>query len=185
MTDSLPPNLETGIPGIDAQHRALLNWAAAIRSVGTAPSEQATARRAARFLIAYTHYHFDAEEYAMVASAYDGLDKHRRAHVAIRKRLNEVSKAFNTNLGDCSAAVTLLQDLIQEWLQFHISRTDVAFAKYCEQEESARAVRLPSPKELVQTGRKVPDYEQVEIVHDAGEISAEELKARMGKRTGW
>ncbi len=185
MTDNLPQNLKTGIDGIDAQHRALLNWAAAIRSVGSSRSEQATARRAAQFLIAYTHYHFDAEEYAMVASAYGGLDKHRRAHTAIRKRLNEVSRTFNANPGDCSAAVTLLQTLIQEWLQHHINRTDTAFARYCEQEQSVRAVRLPSPKELLQTGRKVPDYEQVEIVHDAGEITPDELKARMRNRSGW
>lgn len=185
MADNLPPNLKTGISGIDAQHRALLNWAAAIRSIGTGRSEQPTARRAAQFLISYTHYHFDAEEYAMVASAYDGLPKHRLAHAAIRKKLNDVSKTFNANPGDCSAAVTLLQGFIQEWLRHHIGRTDVAFAKYCDEEPSAREVHLPTPKELVRTGFKVSDYEQVEIVHDAGEITPEELKARMRSRSDW
>ena len=90
-----------------------------------------------------------------------------------------LSSSINSGRGDLGVPVTSLQRLIQGWLQHHISSTDLAFARYCSQEPSARSVQLPSPKELLDTGLQISDYEQVETVHCAGDITPGQIKARL------
>lgn len=135
--------------------------------------------RAAQFLIAYAKYHFDSEEYAMVASGYEGVTEHRREHAMMRRELTELRRSVTNKEQSAAATVKSLQGLIQSWIQNHISATDFAFARYCEQEPETRSVELPSPSELRRAGLKVSDYEQVEVVHNAGEITPSELKARL------
>ena len=73
MKLELPAELLTGIRDIDDQHRSLVAWANAVLSLRAAAADRGLAHRAAEFLLAYVKYHFAAEEYAMVASAYPGL----------------------------------------------------------------------------------------------------------------
>ena len=115
----------------------------------------------------------------MVAAGYGGTSQHRREHALMRRQLSKISKSINAHHDQSNGSMESLQQLIQGWLQNHISSTDFAFARYCEQEPSARDVHLPSPKELRGSGSRVSDYAQVEIVHHAGEITPGELKARL------
>ncbi len=179
MTVVLPDNLLTGIQGIDDQHRALIHWARTVNSIGAVNGNRAIVLRAARFLIAYAKYHFDSEEYAMVAAGYEGVDRHRWEHAMMRRELSELSRSINNQEGSVAATVTSLQGLIQRWIQNHISGTDSAFARYCEQEPETRFVQLPSPEEMRNSGHRVSDFDQVEAVHHAGEITPGELKARL------
>jgi hemerythrin len=175
----LPPELLTGIPDIDAQHRSLVAWANAVFSLGTVRTDRSLALRAVQFLVAYAEYHFAAEEYAMVASAYPGLVRHRQEHTELRKKLAVVARAVNSGAAFDKVTASL-QNLLNEWLLKHIRDTDRAFASYCAEEPSVRTLSLPSPQELRGSGLRTSDYERVEIVHVAGEISAEEVKARLG-----
>ncbi len=179
MTVVLPNQMLTGIPGIDDQHRALIRWARTVNSIGTGGANRRAVIRATQFLIAYARYHFDSEEYAMVASGYDGLTQHRREHAMMRRQLSVLSKSINANGKDVATTVKPLQNLIQGWIQNHISGSDMAFASHCEQEPETRFMQLPSPRELRDSGFKVSDIEQVEAVHNAGEITTGELKARL------
>lgn len=179
MTIQLPEKLLTGIKGIDDQHRALIHWARTVNSMGAVNGDRAIVLRAAQFLIAYAKYHFDSEEYAMVASGYESIAVHRHEHAMMRRELSELRKSINNREHSAEATVELLQELIRRWIQNHISAADLAFARYCEQEPETRTIKLPSPRELRKAGLKVTDYEQVEAVHHAGEITPGELKARL------
>jgi len=117
----------------------------------------------------------------MVASCYEDLCAHRREHASIRKQLSDLNKTMKSRGCNPSVAVRDLQHLVQGWVQHHISGTDLAFARYCESEPSARSVQLPSPKELSDSGTRIADYDQVEFVHLAGEITPEEIEKRLGE----
>jgi hemerythrin len=179
MYAKLPPQIETGIASIDDQHRALIHWARAMDSLPAENGNRPLVMRAAQFLIAYTRFHFDSEEYAMVASGYGGIAQHRREHAMMRKELSALNRRIKENDGGDTGSVSGLQSLVRNWIQNHISASDRSFARYCEEEPSARSVQLPSPREMWQSGLKVSDYEQVEVVHAAGEITIGELKARL------
>ncbi len=179
MTVNLPKQAMTGIPGIDHQHQALIRWARTINNVSANGASPRIVKRAAQFLIAYATYHFDSEEYAMVATCYDGIARHSREHAMMRRQLAKLSAAINANGDDASGNVHSLQRLIHGWIQNHISGTDLAFAKYCALQPETRNVELPSPQELKDSGFKISNIDQVEAVHHAGEISAGELKARL------
>ena len=181
MPIQLPESLLTGIPGIDDQHRALIHWAQTIKKINGHNGNRALVVRAANFLIAYTKYHFDSEEYAMVASGYDGIAQHRKEHAMMKRQLAALREKINAGDVFGGASIKDIQNLIQNWIQNHIVSTDSAFATYCEQVPETRFVELPSPKELKAMGFKISDYEEVEAVHHAGEITPEELQARMKK----
>jgi hemerythrin len=179
MSEVLPKRLVTGIGDIDEQHRTLLRWARAVQSIDSSASEGAVPLRAAQFLIAYTRYHFDSEEYAMVASGYGALDEHRREHSALRTELAAVSRVLNAHGARSWKSVTSVQKLIQRWIQNHIGASDMSFAAYCEQEPSVKTVQLPSPVELSRSGTKVADSDRVETVHHSGELTMAEIRARL------
>ena len=88
-------------------------------------------RRAAQFLIAYTRYHFDSEEYSMVATCYDEIAPHNREHKMMRRQLARLAAVINADGDDVDGNVRGLQRLILGWIQNHISHTDMAFARYC------------------------------------------------------
>ena len=179
MTVNLPQQAVTGIPGIDHQHRALIHWARTIDNVGANGANRRIVKRAAQFLIAYATYHFDSEEYSMVAACYDGIARHSREHAMMRRQLARLSAAINANEDDVSGNVKSMQRLILGWIQNHISDTDMAFARYCVQQPETRNIELPSPQELKDSGFRISHIDQIEAVHHAGEISEGELKARL------
>ena len=182
MTVNLPQQVMTGIPGIDHQHKALIQWARTINSINANAANSGIVKRAAQFLVAYVKYHFSSEEYAMVATCYSGVATHGREHAMMRRQIARLSAAINANDIDARGNVQSLQRLIQSWIQNHISSTDMAFARYCAQQPETRVVELPSPQELKSSGFMVSNIQHVEFVDQAGEISAGELKARLRVR---
>lgn len=179
MSSDLPRQLMTGIPSIDDQHRAIIRWASALNAIETHETNRSVVLRAAQFLIAYARYHFDAEEYAMVASGYGAIAQHRREHSMMRRQLAEIQKSIDGEKASSNGSLKPLQDLVRDWLRNHISTTDLAFARFCEAEPSARNVQLPSPQQLRSSGSQVQDIDQVEAVHQSGELTIGTLKARL------
>ena len=176
---NLPEQALTGIPGIDHQHRALIHWARTINNIDANGATPKIVRRAAQFLIAYARYHFDSEEYSMVAACYDEIAPHNREHKMMRRQLARLAASINNDGDDVEGNVRGLQRLILDWIQNHISHTDMAFARYCGSQPQIRNIELPSPRELKDAGFRISQIDEVETVHHAGEISAGELKARL------
>lgn len=180
MALSLPTQLVTGIPGIDDQHRALIHWAKTVNSLDAANGDLTTIQRASKFLISYARFHFESEEHAMGASGYREFERHRYEHEILRRQLAKMSQIIsNDTYGSDITTICALQRLIREWIQKHISASDLAFASYCDQNPEARDVRLPSPEELQKLGVTIADIEQVDAVHNAGEITKDDLPSRL------
>jgi len=116
----------------------------------------------------------------MATSGYQEIGQHRLEHEMLRKQLAKMSKTMSDEYYECDiTTLCALQRLIREWIQNHISASDLEFASYCEQSPDARQVQLPSPKELQNSGVSVADIQQVEAVHNAGEITKKELPSRL------
>ena len=179
MTVTLPDQLVTGIEGIDEQHRALIHWSRTVNTLDAANGGRTTLRRASQFLIAYARFHFESEEQAMASAGYKAIGQHRLEHEMLRRQLAKMNEAMGVTYGCDVTTICALQRLIRGWVQNHISASDLAFASYCEQQPETRHIQLPSPKELQNSGVSVTDIEKVEAVHNAGEITSEELPSRM------
>ena len=179
MSSDLPHELRTGIPSIDDQHRAIIRWARAVNTITADETNRTVVLRAAQFLISYARYHFDAEEYAMVASGYGAIAQHRREHSMMRRQLSEISRSIDNENDSPNGSLEPLQKLVQDWLRNHISTTDLAFARFCEAQPRARKVELPSPQQLRSSGSQVKNIDQVEVVHESGAITIGKLKARL------
>jgi hemerythrin-like metal-binding protein len=74
----------------------------------------------------YTQQHFAAEETAMRAAAYEGLESHLAEHRAFTQKVEKFSADFRR--GDTSITIEVLY-LMRDWWQHHILHTD---RKYSE-----------------------------------------------------
>ena len=97
----------------------------------------------------------------------------------MRRQLARLNAAINANGHDSRKSAESMQTLIRGWIQNHISDTDMDFARYCSQQPETLNLELPSPRELLESGFKVAHVDKVGFVHEAGEISSDELKARL------
>ena len=117
-------NLDTGVPLLDEQHRAIFRW---LDDLEEATADQRT------LLAVYTitrlkHYvrdHFAAEESYMKAAGYPKLAEHMAEHIAFRARLGQL-QIESISKDVASATVSFIRD----WLIKHISSTDQEYAPY-------------------------------------------------------
>ena len=118
------PDLATGVPAIDEQHKAIFQWLAELNG---AASEERTlfGVYALTRLKHYTRDHFAAEEALMKAAAYPALAKHAAEHAAFRSRLAELHLR---SIGEDISADTV--QFLTDWLVNHIARTDMAYVPW-------------------------------------------------------
>ncbi|MCM1578791.1 MAG: hemerythrin family protein [Ruminococcus sp.] len=92
MTEyKMTPDLETGNPLIDREHRELI---AAVNSLLRACSEgkgSAQMNETANFLSNYVNTHFAHEEQLQQQSGYPGYAAHKAFHDSYKKKLSEVA----------------------------------------------------------------------------------------------
>jgi hemerythrin len=177
----LTSDLETGIADIDDQHRRLFACANAVFSLEGSSASEEVALRAARFLVAYTVYHFRAEEHAMVAMGFAELKRHREQHARLLAQVARVRQLVE-DVAPFRTIVGVLHVLLDEWLKEHIGISDRAFARYCEGLGGQQRVTLPTPHEMHREGDlSTLDYRDVKLVHanHAKPLSAVQLRERM------
>ena len=118
--------LETGIPEIDQQHRALfdaINALAEAFQAGQAPSRVG---ESLAFLNRYTREHFDTEEAFMVGSGYPQLAAHQAEHAQLMARLGELEARHGRGFL-VTADVALF---LAEWLTHHINEVDMGYVTF-------------------------------------------------------
>ncbi len=76
-----------GHQGIDAQHKALFEWAGSLLSAGSREMQVMVAKG----LYDHTLTHFDFEERIMVKAEYPDTESHIVQHKALLKRLTEIA----------------------------------------------------------------------------------------------
>lgn len=120
------PDMETGIPVIDADHRTLL---ALVNQI--ADPENQGDRTAVEFvldeLVGYTAHHFAREEALLERAGYPDLERHRRVHRALLDQARALQRrlvAFTPGLGDD------LHRFLGHWLTGHILGEDLRYVSF-------------------------------------------------------
>jgi len=115
------PDLELGIPEIDAQHRALVDLANRLYDELKTAKRGEQARRAVAELFAYSATHFADEEAFFSRFNLPSMEDHMSAHAAFAAR----SVEFEDRLASGSPADTVeILGFLESWIRRHIARDD-------------------------------------------------------------
>lgn len=116
-----------GIPSIDRQHRELITMLGEFDgAILERRSREITGEILAR-LGRYTLEHFDYEEDLLARYDYPGLDEHRRAHAAMRQRVEDLLAAHGG--GRVVPSMELMR-FLKNWITTHIMGTDRLYADF-------------------------------------------------------
>lgn len=133
--------LETGHPGIDQQHKALVDlvnqFEAGLSGYGRGEIEVLLRR-----LQASTMAHFQEEEDLMERSHYPGMVRHKKLHRIFENQLAEMVEGYQQGTLDLSIKVL---NLLQDWNPMHILTEDQDLVDYLDR-------RSPSEKPLAEPG---------------------------------
>jgi len=148
------PELLTGIPGIDDQHRELLAIAGKVLERGALQLDDEVVDRLVPYLTSYAEYHFAAEELTMKVFRFPGLKAHRERHDRFRERFRRLVEAAHP--GDASGEVRNVMSFLLALLLHHFRTDDRALAGFLAQmgADPARFVRRIS---LEQGGLHPPE----------------------------
>ncbi|MBR6566526.1 MAG: hemerythrin family protein [Spirochaetaceae bacterium] len=123
---------ELGIPGIDKQHRHLVELCNKLRrdlknfSAQEKVDWHVSLANTLKELAAYTQEHFATEEKLMRACKYKDYDIHRSQHI---KFVEQVTKQLMTfDLATLQEAYTLL-DFLREWILSHVACEDKLYVR--------------------------------------------------------
>jgi hemerythrin len=141
----LTPDLVTGIPEIDDQHRMLIRWANLLLEEDAAPD---VVHGSVEFLSRYADAHFRSEEFAMKLFGYDAQAQHLNEHDTFRQQIrilvNRVRDGASVKEIQASAGVLLLR-----WVASHIGTWDAAFARFLAEDPARRpSSAMPSPHRM-------------------------------------
>jgi hemerythrin len=173
--------LLTGNDAIDEQHRSLFEWANRVLEHDGGEPDSRTVLEVLAFLAGYVNYHFAEEEKAMERLAYPKLDQHRKLHATFRTEIEGIQQA--TAGGSFSRKLAAqLHYLMSDWLTYHISHVDQAFAEYA-QDASLDLAPLPEEESmlegvedrLLELGYTPAD---ITVVDQEGVVPAAELASR-------
>jgi hemerythrin len=110
---------------IDSQHKHLVSLINGLHEVMKRGAEQSEVEALLQDLLAYTEFHFDAEERLMAKANYPDLEEHRAKHAAMKqevKRLLSLAKQ-----GGHFVSINLMQ-FLKNWLSRHIVGTDKQYS---------------------------------------------------------
>jgi hemerythrin len=122
------PNLSTGVPALDEQHKAIFQWLAELESA-TADQRTLFGVYVITRLKHYMREHFAAEEAMMKAAGYPDLVPHQAEHAEFRARLEELQLK---SIGEDISADTV--SFLNHWLTNHITHTDMAYVPYLKRD---------------------------------------------------
>lgn len=115
------PAIETGLPAIDSQHKALFDMAATFRGEG----DQIRVMKTLTMLCDYANTHLRDEEAMLAAIGYPRLAAHKLLHQEFRRMLREVlDDARRLTLDEIADRI---EDLINGWFYQHIMTVDADY----------------------------------------------------------
>jgi hemerythrin-like metal-binding protein len=112
----------TGVPEVDAQHKALFAAICELYEALVAGNDDASPTMS--FLTTYVATHFHDEERLMARWEYPGTADHHAAHVRLVHALNRHKALLAA--GDRLAVLSFVK-FMSEWLNGHILRDDLTF----------------------------------------------------------
>ena len=117
---------ETGIPVIDAQHKALFQ---AINHLAESVREGTSASRIKEsldFLVQYTLEHFQTEEAYMRDMAYPELPAHQEEH----RQLMGKAQDLQAKLAGGRPVTANVSIFLADWLKHHINEVDMGYVAF-------------------------------------------------------
>ncbi len=122
-------SLAVGIELIDGQHQELFAKLTAMSKAIREGEGEREIQRTLEFLIAYTKYHFGAEEKLMADSGYPDLAAHRGIHAEFIRTLERLEEEYREE-GSTKILAGSLNTLLSNWLVGHIETVDRKFAAF-------------------------------------------------------
>lgn len=180
MEITFTPDLETGNPDVDRQHRVFFALADRMLRSGELDRDPLFAAAFVRFLARYAEVHFRAEELAMVLAGFPGKERHARAHDVFRREVESVWATVELTGWDRKQKARV-HFLIQDWFVQHIRSMDADMAAHLR--TKAADAGLPDMAALKAAGAVGDEYDDVVVVQDATYMSAAEaaVRRRMGR----
>ena len=129
------PAIETGLPAIDSQHKALFDMAASFRGEG----DQIRVMKTLTMLSEYANTHLRDEEAMLAAIDYPQLAEHRLLHQEFRHMLRELLDAARKLTLDEIAE--RIEDLINGWFYQHILTADAEYVGAVKAAQARNATR--------------------------------------------
>jgi hemerythrin len=115
------------LPEVDEEHRELFRMGEELHQAVLTLADRKVIRAMFRVLVDTITAHFEHEERMMEASAYPGLEWHRRQHRGATQAVLAIMRKLQR--GDADAAKELLV-FLAGWLEDHTSVTDRMMAAY-------------------------------------------------------
>lgn len=119
-----------GIDLLDTQHKEIFEKANAffIAYKGGAPRQRLV--ECLEFLEQYVLYHFQTEEAFQAEKGYGGRREHQAMHQALQIQFKLQSTAlYGSDFSQI--AIDGFYKFLREWIETHILKEDVKFARYC------------------------------------------------------
>ena len=114
-------SLSVGIPGLDEQHRQLINLLNELNDAMKAGKAKDILSTVLKEVIDYTAYHFSTEERHMDTVAFTGTFNHKMEH----KKLIDKALSLHKDVDAGKLMVTIeVMKFLQEWVTGHILGTD-------------------------------------------------------------
>ena len=113
------PTLETGIDGIDQQHKRIVDYINALR-IAQVKGDRGAVAKTIDDVIDYTQSHFGFEEALMEDAGYPLLNAHKRVHELFIRRVAVLHQRFKS--GEDIAQD--LHNVLARWLITHIQTED-------------------------------------------------------------
>lgn len=119
------PQLEIGIPFVDADHKILVKLLNQVDDAIAAFEESATLGSVLGALSDYTIYHFDREEAMLQACGYRTLGKHQDEHALLSGQVADIARRFHADPGSVNGSE--VRDFLRRWLIEHILAHDFSY----------------------------------------------------------
>jgi hemerythrin len=118
-----------GIPGIDAQHKTLIDITNALFSACRRGGKHAKRHyfRAVREVVDYIRYHFASEEKLLERIQYPGMEQHKQEHAEFVREVVATVQDFKNGR---KFAPNFLARYLRDWILSHIAMTDKDYADY-------------------------------------------------------
>jgi hemerythrin-like metal-binding protein len=135
----------TGVDTIDRQHQVLFELIAKLqRAMLEAKTKQDLPGILDR-LVKYTEYHFAWEEQLLGEQSYPDLEKHSKAHAALKEQVVDFQKKLAAGK---LAAVAPVMLFLRHWLSDHIKGQDLHYARYLREKGISPEAVLSSSGDL-------------------------------------
>jgi methyl-accepting chemotaxis protein len=119
----------TGNAHVDGQHKQLFTALNELLDAVAGGKSENEVKKALTFLVDYTGTHFSDEEKIQQQYKFPGFAQHKKVHDTFKANVQKLDVSVKKS-GDAEKVATLIQDMVGNWLTFHIKGMDMQWAAH-------------------------------------------------------